>query len=74
MNALDLDLHELAGSGEGSHERLPVGEAGEAAAARHDALDSNGLKAILLGDLLPAAATTGHGASVAAEPGRGEPH
>ena len=72
VDALDLDLDQLAGGGEGGHERLAVGKAGEAAAARHDALDANGLEAFLLGDLLPAAATAGHAASVDAAGERGE--
>ena len=71
VDALDLDLDELPGSGEGGHERLAVGQAGEAAPARHDPLDANGLEALFLGDLLPAAPAASHGASVAAWRGVG---
>ena len=72
MDALDLDLNELAGGGESGHERLPVGEAGEAATTRHDPLNANSLEAVFLGDLLPAAPAASHSASVAADRGRGE--
>ena len=72
VDALDLDLDEFAGGGEGGHERLAVGEPGEAAATSHNPLDANGLEALLLGNLLPAASTASHPASVAASGGWGE--
>ena len=69
VDAFDLNLDKLTGGGEGGHEGFAIGEAGETATTSDQPLDANGLEALLLGDLLPAVATTSHPASVAA--GRG---